>query len=116
MSVRSAGCLRCTRESAERSWSTLNELPASLTKQTILPSRRCSMVDSFRFLFITFPLSKLMTAHAHLVLEQGHELAVERIHLAAAHTFLVNRPVEMHVPVERIRNQAEHPEIEGMHV
>src|SRR5258707_15568819 len=99
MRARGAGCLGCTLKSAERSWSRL-KLPSSLTKQTILPSRICSMVDSFRFCFMILLLSKYVTGHAGLVLQLGHELALEPIDLAAAHTLLFTHPAEAHLPVE----------------
>src|SRR5580704_4076277 len=74
------------------------------------------MVDSFRFWFMTFFLSKHMTTHTDLVLQQAHELALERVHLTAAHTFLIAHAVEAHLLVERIGNQAENPHTQGMHV
>src|SRR5262249_34836026 len=85
-------------------------------KQTKLPSMRCSIVDSFRFLCMTFLPGGLAVGLQDLALQHGDELALESLHLAAAHTFLVDRKVEAHVSIDRIRNQAECSEIEGMDV
>src|SRR5260370_13538640 len=51
-----------------------------------------------------------------MIPQHDHELALERVHLGAAHELFINHEVEAHLPIDRVRNQAEEPEAEGMHV
>src|SRR5258708_7350636 len=51
-----------------------------------------------------------------MILQHENELAMERVHLGAVHELFINDKVEAHLPIDRVRNQAEQPEAEGMHV
>src|SRR5882762_1804569 len=98
-------------------------------KQTILTSTIRSKWDSFHLMSCTLFFESLGKCYGNaggldsafvrtqdLVLQHGHKLALERVHLTVAHTLLITHTVEAHFVVEGIGNQTEHPEVEGMHV
>src|SRR6185437_15226639 len=79
-------------------------------QQQLIVAGAVSMVDSFRLL----GMRRLRTQS--LALQYCHELAFQRIQMAAAHACVAAHAIKTYVAVDRIWNHAEHPDIKGMKV